>query len=105
VSVRLEGSSVEAEVCDTGPGIAPADRAAVFERFQRNDAGTAERRGAGLGLAIARAYARRNGGEIILADAPALDGLQGGLRAVLRLPKLGSNPISDNTYFGVGPPH
>ena len=109
VSVRLVGTVVEAEVCDTGPGIAPARRAAVFERFQRRDEGAenaaVEGRGAGLGLAIARAYARRNGGEITLADAPALEGLPGGLRAILRLPRLGSNPISDNTYFGVGAAH
>lgn len=87
VAVRFDGDWVEAEVCDTGPGIPESRRAAAFERFQRSDtAGPEERRGAGLGLAIAHAYAQRNGGEITLGDAPSLDGLPGGLRAALRLP-------------------
>jgi len=72
-----------AEVCDDGPGIAEARRAEVFERFHSGGQG-AERgaRGAGLGLSIARAYARRNGGDIELADAASGTGL----RAILRLP-------------------
>ncbi len=83
VSARCDGASAVAEVSDNGPGIAPERRAQVFERFQR-DAGTAAEatRGAGLGLAIARGYARRQGGEIELAD-PAV---ASGLRAILRLP-------------------
>jgi len=72
-----------AEVCDDGPGIAEARRAEVFERFHSGGQG-AERgaRGAGLGLSIARAYTRRNGGDIELADAAP----GAGLRAILRLP-------------------
>ncbi|VTU19638.1 sensor histidine kinase [Variovorax sp. PBL-E5] len=101
VSVRLAGDSAEVEVSDTGPGIPAALRAAAFERFHRTDAGdAAENRGAGLGLAIADAYARRNGGVIELGDAEPSDGLPGGLRATLRLPFVRSNPIRDNTYFG-----
>lgn len=70
-----------AEVRDDGPGITEARRTEVFERF--HSAG-AERgpHGAGLGLSIARAYARRNGGDIELADAAS----GAGLRAILRLP-------------------
>ncbi|MFT4191827.1 MAG: sensor histidine kinase [Comamonas sp.] len=87
------GRWVRAEVIDSGPGIAPERREAAFARFQREaaaevaDAATA--RGAGLGLSIARAYARRNGGEVVLHDAQpearAL-GRAPGLRAVLWLP-------------------
>jgi len=72
-----------AEVRDDGPGIAQARRAQVFERF--HSAGSAAEKGShgsGLGLSIARAYARRNGGDIELADAPTGTGL----RAILRLP-------------------
>ncbi|WP_411878954.1 sensor histidine kinase [Polaromonas sp. YR568] len=72
-----------AEVRDDGPGIAAARRAQVFERFHSADTGHEKgQRGAGLGLGIARAYARRNGGDIELADAAAGTGL----RAILRLP-------------------
>jgi two-component system sensor histidine kinase TctE len=70
------------EVRDDGPGIAPTRRAEVFERFHSADPSGNSSRGAGLGMAIARAYARRNGGDIELADA----GSGSGLRAILRLP-------------------
>jgi signal transduction histidine kinase len=69
-------------VADDGPGIAPADRERVFERFTRlDDARTAGSGGAGLGLAIARDIAGRHGGSLRLED----DGTAGA-RFVLRLP-------------------
>lgn len=83
VSVRRDAQSAMAEVSDSGPGIAPERRAAVFERFQRDGTAAAQTtRGAGLGLAIARGYAQRNGGDIALMD----NADAGGLRAILRLP-------------------
>ena len=87
VTVRREASHALAEVCDSGPGIAPERRDAVFERFHRDPAADAATHGAGLGLAIARGYARRNGGEIELdsADMPERPN-GGGLRAILKLP-------------------
>jgi two-component system sensor histidine kinase TctE len=60
----------------------------VFERFHRDaSVGAGAAHGAGLGLTIARSYARRNGGEIELdsADMPE-SATGGGLRAILRLP-------------------
>ena len=72
-----------AEVRDDGPGIAEARRAEVFERFHSSGPAEKGARGAGLGLAIARAYARRNGGDIELADPASGTGL----RAILRLPQ------------------
>lgn len=88
VSVQASGGFAEAAVTDSGPGIAPADRAAMFERFRRGrDAAAAgQSEGAGLGLAITRAYAERNGGEIRLEDAPSAEGSRSGLRASLRVP-------------------
>ena len=72
-------------VVDNGPGIAPGLRDAAFERFERlnGDAGTAP--GAGLGLAIARAFVRRDGGDIQLHDGePNTQGGRG-LKAQLTL--------------------
>ncbi len=50
------GGGVRLEISDDGPGIAPADRARVFERFHRGGAHDAADAtgGTGLGLAIVR---------------------------------------------------
>jgi two-component system sensor histidine kinase TctE len=71
LATRAEAGHALATVCDEGPGIAPAQREQVFQRFRREGGNE----GAGLGLAIARAYARRNGGEITLADGAGGRGL------------------------------
>lgn len=73
VSVRRNGNSVDVDVTDAGPGIPPALRERVFERFYRGeDARTlAEGAGAGLGLAIARWIARAHGGDVTVGDAPS----------------------------------
>jgi two-component system sensor histidine kinase TctE len=101
VMVRTHDGMALVEVRDNGPGIAKARRGEVFERFHQARPGKGAH-GAGLGLAIARAYARRNGGDIELADlgthlAEDLDcaGMASsptGLRAILRLPLASDHP-------------
>jgi len=61
---------VEIEVSDTGEGIAPQDRARVFDAFVQGT-GRAARSdvSAGLGLAISRAIVEAHGGRIWLEDA------------------------------------
>jgi signal transduction histidine kinase len=55
-------------VRDTGSGISPAMRDAMFEPFQR---GPSQEPGTGLGLSISRALARRMGGDLeLLAGGP-----------------------------------
>lgn len=61
---------------DSGPGIAPAKRAAVFQRFQRLDAKTT---GSGLGLAIVRDIANAHGASVAIDTPP---GGQGALFSV-----------------------
>jgi signal transduction histidine kinase len=69
-------------VTDDGPGIPPADRERVFDRFTRlDDARARDAGGSGLGLAIARELTRRHAGTVVLRDAAP------GVRAELRLPK------------------
>jgi signal transduction histidine kinase len=52
-------------VLDRGPGVPPAHRERIFEKFHRvDDTLTAEKAGAGLGLSIARQLARGLGGEL-----------------------------------------
>ncbi|HET9462024.1 MAG TPA: HAMP domain-containing sensor histidine kinase [Gaiellaceae bacterium] len=69
VATRLctvEGASWgEIVVTDTGPGIAAAERAAIFEPYYRS-AGTASLPGVGLGLAISHALVAQMGGVLDL---------------------------------------
>jgi signal transduction histidine kinase len=69
---------------DTGPGVPPADRERIFERFTQLDSGATRRAGGvGLGLYIARQLANAQGGELLLTDpAPPRQGA----RFELRLP-------------------
>lgn len=59
---RHESDFVRFSVRDHGPGIAPEHQTKIFEKFYRI-AGS-EKRGAGLGLSIAREIVRAHGGEI-----------------------------------------
>jgi signal transduction histidine kinase len=66
IRVVIEGGSpVALSVCDRGAGIAPEDRMAIFQRFQRGR-DTSGQGGFGLGLAIGRELAERMGGELVL---------------------------------------
>jgi two-component system sensor histidine kinase TctE len=68
VRVRQEDDCAVLEVEDTGPGIAPAERANVFERFYRILGNRAP--GSGLGLAIVREIAQQHGAEIDIFNNP-----------------------------------
>jgi signal transduction histidine kinase len=61
-------AGVTVDVRDEGPGIAPADRARIFERFTRGERATGG--GTGLGLAIARWAMDLHGGTIAAVDPP-----------------------------------
>ncbi|MCS0595961.1 sensor histidine kinase [Massilia agri] len=68
VRVRRDGEQALLEVEDTGPGIAPAERAHVFERFYRILGTNVQ--GSGLGLAIVREIAQQHGAEIDIFNNP-----------------------------------
>jgi signal transduction histidine kinase len=65
------GTAVAIGVRDTGPGVAPEERARIFERFQRGAAGKRRSAGAGLGLHIARSVVDLHGGCLWVEDNPA----------------------------------
>ncbi len=67
VVVESTASRVVLRVDDSGPGIPPAQRTAVFDRFHRV---AAEGGGSGLGLAIADSVVRITGGTWLVDDAP-----------------------------------
>ena len=59
------GGGAEVRVADRGPGVPTEHRERIFEKFHRvDDALTAEKTGAGLGLSIARQLARGLGGGL-----------------------------------------
>jgi signal transduction histidine kinase len=62
------GPEVRITVNDDGPGIAAADRARAFGRFQR--IGAPDATGSGLGLAIVKRIAALHGGDATIADNP-----------------------------------
>jgi two-component system sensor histidine kinase TctE len=61
------GQVVVLQVEDTGPGIAPAEREAVFRPFYRALGTQVD--GSGLGLAIVAEVAQRHGAEVSIVDA------------------------------------
>jgi signal transduction histidine kinase len=64
VDVRDAGTTATIRVSDEGPGIGAQDRERIFDRMVRLDsARTSE--GSGLGLTIARTYARAHGGDVV----------------------------------------
>jgi signal transduction histidine kinase len=67
---RMADGSAELWVRDTGPGVAPADRDRIFERFARGRGGPRRSDGAGLGLAIVRAIGEAHGGRVELDTRP-----------------------------------
>lgn len=92
-TVSLSGVSAGdvARLCvdDEGPGIPGADRARVWERFQRlerhHGAGVA---GSGLGLAVVRDIVRLHGGTVAIEDSPR----GSGTRVELTLPLEAESP-------------
>ena len=82
VALRRNGQSATLEVDDNGPGVPPADRDRIFQRFTRIDEARGRTDGgAGLGLAIAREVARAHGGDVRCDDSP-----RGGARFTVTLP-------------------
>ena len=65
VVVGNDAGRASLAVRDNGPGISPADRSRVFDRFYRGS-GAESVGGSGLGLAIAKRIAERHGAAIDL---------------------------------------
>jgi signal transduction histidine kinase len=84
IVVSLGSYDGVARVCveDTGEGVPPGGNERMFERFWRGDnARTAGRAGAGLGLTIARGLVEAQGGEVWAASRSG-----GGLEVGFTLP-------------------
>lgn len=85
VRAAAAGGELTIEVCDQGPGIPRGDEERIFERFLRLAApGTSKVSGTGLGLYIARRFARDLGGDITVGRSTQEPWL--GARFTVRLP-------------------
>jgi signal transduction histidine kinase len=80
VAVAAEPGAATVTVSDSGPGVAPSERDAVWRRLYRGDSSRSQR-GWGLGLTLVRAVAEAHGGSASVGDAPG-----GGARFQLRFP-------------------
>ena len=67
IVVRRDDSTVRFAVVDTGPGIPPEQLPRLFDRFWQ---ARSSRRGAGLGLAIAKGIVEAHGGRICVESTP-----------------------------------
>jgi signal transduction histidine kinase len=78
ISVTAEARAIVLAVEDDGPGVAPADRERIFDRFFKAEPNSS---GSGLGLAICRHIASQHGGTI---------SLDGNARFIARFPRAGT---------------
>lgn len=67
IMLRESGRQLELEIEDEGPGIAPDERARVFEPFYRGK--DADSAGPGLGLAIVKEYVTNHQGKVDIIEA------------------------------------
>jgi two-component system sensor histidine kinase KdpD len=71
VRAEVDGHAVRVTVTDEGPGIPPAARPRVFDKFYRGDPGGGARPpGTGLGLTVARGLVEAHGGRIWVESEP-----------------------------------
>jgi signal transduction histidine kinase len=85
----LEDGRLAVRVSDTGPGIAPEHHEAIFDIFHQLRPHDGQTKGVGLGLALARRFARMMGGDIALESTVG----QGSTFTVL-LPPAGPAPAA-----------
>ena len=83
LELARQDAMAEIRVCDHGPGVAPAHRERIFEKFFRLPGASERSGGVGLGLALVRSIAQRHGGSVHCEGHA--DG-QPGACFVLRLP-------------------
>jgi signal transduction histidine kinase len=83
IEVSSRNGTAELSISDDGPGIAPAERTRVFERFVRLDSDRSRSGGgAGLGLAIVAEVVAAHGGTVTIENRPG-----GGTKVIVVLPQ------------------
>ncbi len=93
IAVTCSAASWVVDVDDRGPGIPPAEREEVFERFRRGAASSVPGapKGTGLGLALVWENARALGGTVVIVDPP-----HAGTRVRITLPLHAPSKVDDD---------
>jgi two-component system sensor histidine kinase KdpD len=93
-ALRVDALHVSIEVADEGPGVPPALRERVFEKFYRvpgREPIDSQRAGIGLGLSIARRLVEAQGGRLWIQASPS-----GGTAVMMTLPGApAAPPVAD----------
>jgi len=92
IGASLAGELVRIWVGDSGPGVPPADREHIFERFGRGVVAENDE-GFGLGLSIVSAIVAGHRGTVRVEDAPS-----GGALFVLTLPIRQTHPEETSSW-------
>jgi len=82
VKVRQDRHDTELSVLDRGPGLPAYAKGKVFDRFYSLPRPDTQRKSTGLGLSFVKEIVELHRGDIVLENRP-----EGGLKAVLRLPR------------------
>ncbi len=70
ITARHAAGALELDVADQGTGIAPEDRARIFDPFyQGRHAGAGPVRGTGIGLSVVKEYVFAHGGSVEVVDS------------------------------------
>jgi signal transduction histidine kinase len=94
VGLEPRGAAAFLYVEDEGPGVPPADRKRIFQRFQRLDRDRQSSiAGTGIGLSVVRDLVTRHGGTCSVTN-----GERGGARFIVELP-LSSPPLPDSQSY------
>lgn len=81
LALQSKNGQIQFRVQDSGPGVAPADRRRIFQRFYTGDSSADRRRHYGLGLAVAQELVRLHHGRIWVEETPG-----GGATFCVQLP-------------------
>jgi two-component system sensor histidine kinase GlrK len=90
-TARANGASINLEIADQGPGIAPEDRKRVFDPFYQGRKSAEGRiQGTGVGLSVVKEYVQAHGGSVEVVEESGNRGAR--LRVHLPLAPSGRQP-------------